>query len=53
MDIILPDLHDYLFPLLCKLAGLYTFTEDEDFLNYRRTVFECISLVSEMSKNVA
>ena len=31
MDRLLFDQHDILFPLLCKLEGLFTLTEENDF----------------------
>jgi len=50
MDELLIGQHDTLFPLLCKLAGLLSLSEEEDFFDYRRTIFECLSLVSELIK---
>ena len=38
-----------LFSLLCKLEGLFTLVEDEDFQLYRRCIFECLSLVGELN----
>jgi hypothetical protein len=35
-----------LFSLLCKLEGLYTLDKEEDFFSYRRTIFECLNLLS-------
>lgn len=46
MDRLLIDQHEILFQLLCKLEGLLTLQEDTDFFEYRRTIFECLSLVS-------
>lgn len=40
------------FPLLSKLEGLYSLTRKQDFLCYRRTIFECLSLVSELEKKI-
>lgn len=39
------------FSLLCKLEGLYTLTEEEDFFLYRRTIFECLSIVEGLMKS--
>ena len=36
------------FPLLSKLEGLYSLTNDEDFLCYRRTIFECLNLLNNL-----
>ena len=40
------------FILLCKLEGMLKLTQSEDFLLYRRTIFECLSLLSEIKANV-
>lgn len=48
MDRLLIDQHDILFPLLCKLEGLFTLTKENDFFQFRRTIFECLSLVSRL-----
>lgn len=52
MDRLLVDQHTLLFPLLCKLEGLFTLTEEDDFLEYRRTIFECLGLMNELIKYV-
>ena len=36
------------FPLLNKLEGLYSLVEDDDFLCYRRTIFECLGLMNDL-----
>lgn len=46
------DQHDTLFSLLCKLEGLFTLTKDDDFQLYRRCIFECLSLLGDLSKYV-
>lgn len=51
MDKILLDQHDILFPLLCKLQGLFVLTGENDFAIYRRTIFECLGLISELMKS--
>ena len=48
MDRLLIDQHNILFPLLCKLEGLLTLEKETDFFEYRRTIFECLSLVSTL-----
>ena len=50
MDRVLIDQHDILFPLLCKLEGLFLLNEKESFPLYRRTIFECLSLINELKK---
>ena len=46
MDRVLLGQHDILFPLLCKLEGLFVLTQTDDFLLFRRTIFECLSLIN-------
>jgi len=50
MDNLLVGKHDILFPLLCKLEGLFSLTEEDDFLLYRRTIFESLSLIDLLIK---
>lgn len=44
--------HEILFSLLCKLEGLFSLTAEEDFFLFRRTIFECLSLINNLKKNV-
>ena len=39
-----------LFYNLCKLEGLLTLTEEDDFLQYRKTIFECLSQLNKIKK---
>lgn len=39
-------------PLLSKLEGLYLLTNEEDFLCYRRIIFECLGLMNELEKRI-
>lgn len=39
-----------LFSLLCKLEALKTLDKEEDFLLYRKTIFECLGLLDEVKK---
>lgn len=41
------------FPLMCKLEGLFTLTHDADFLDFRRTIFECLSRLNEVKDVIA
>jgi hypothetical protein len=41
-----------LFMLLCKLEGLFILTEKEDFFSYRRTIFECLNLMSTLKGEI-
>lgn len=52
MDKLLIKYHEILFPLLCKLQGLYDLTKEEDFFLYRRTIFECLNLLSSLKDGV-
>ena len=44
------DHHKILFSLLCKLEGLFIFSKEEDFFDFRRTIFECLNNISELIK---
>jgi hypothetical protein len=46
-----PEKQD-LFSLICKLEGLIEEGEEGDFMKYRRTIFECCSLVDRLKRNV-
>ena len=35
--------------LLCKLEGINILIQDEQFYLYRRTIFECLSLLNQIS----
>lgn len=39
------------FAILCKLEGLFTLTEEKDFDQYRRTIFETLSLLSTFERS--
>lgn len=39
---------EVLFSLLCKLEGLFVLTEKEDFQLFRRTIFECLTLMGTL-----
>lgn len=41
-----------LFHLLCKLEALLTLTKEEDFLMFRKTIFECLGLCNAVKKEV-
>ena len=51
MDRMLFDQHTNLFKLSCKLEGLFTLENENDFMTYRGVIFECLGLVSELQKN--
>ena len=52
MSELLPQEHEILFSLLCKLKGLNSLTEEEDFFSYRRTVFESLNSISSLKEKI-
>lgn len=52
MDMLLLDHHKILFQIMSKLEGLFTLTQEDDFMDFRKTIFECLNLVNELKKNV-
>ena len=38
--------------LLCKLEGMKELTQTTDFSLYRRTIFQCLSLLGDIKSNV-
>ena len=42
--------HVNLFTLLCKMESLLSLKEENDFLNYRKIIFECLGLINEVRK---
>lgn len=42
------DHHYIFFSLLCKLEGLFTLVSEDDFYTFRKTIFECLSLINEL-----
>lgn len=49
MTALIPDQTE-LFSLLCKLEALKTLTEKDEFLFYRKTIFECLGLMDSIKK---
>mgnify|MGYP007101825463 CR=1 FL=1 len=47
------DSDEIFFSLLAKLEGLFDLTEEDDFFNFRRIIFECLNLMSKVKKNVS
>ena len=39
-----------LFSLLCKMEGLQTLQAEDDFLKFRRTIFDCLNLLQDIKK---
>lgn len=52
MDSLLVDHHETIFPLMCKLEGLFSLTSNDEFQLFRRTVFECLNLMNKVIKDV-
>lgn len=52
MSHLLTSQHENLFSILCKLEGLFSLTQEEDFFLYRRTIFECLNILSAVRKEV-
>lgn len=50
MDKLFLNHHIILFSLLCKLEGLFILTQEEDFFIFRKTIFECLGLISDLIK---
>lgn len=48
MNELLIDHQSITFLLLCRLEGLLTLTEEDDFLLYRSQIFECINLIAQL-----
>jgi hypothetical protein len=48
MNRLLIDLQPRLFPIICKMEGLFSLTEDSDMSLYRRVIFECLGLLSKV-----
>lgn len=44
--------HEILFTLLCKLEGLFLLIDENDFFLYRRTIFECLNLLSNLKEEI-
>ena len=39
-----------LFSLLCKMEGLQTLQSEEDFLKFRRTIFDCLNMLQDIKQ---
>ena len=49
---LLPNREENIFPLLCKLEGLHSLTGEDDFFQYRRTIFECLNLIQILKDSI-
>ncbi len=43
---------EFFLILLCKLEGMNFLIQEEQFSLYRRVIFQCLSLLSEIKQNV-
>lgn len=43
---------DKFFSILCKLEGLFVLNREEDFFLFRRTIFDCLGLINELTEGV-
>lgn len=41
-----------LFSLLCKLEALQTLTEENDFFAFRKLIFECLSIMTQIKNEI-
>lgn len=41
-----------LFSLLCRLEALSTLTREDDFFAFRKLIFECLSIINEIKKEL-
>ena len=48
MDRLFNEQQTLMFPLLCKLEGLFRLAQDDDFMLYRRVIFECLNLINKV-----
>ena len=50
MDRLLIDQHRTFFSLLCKMEALTLLTKEEDYLSFRKLIFECLGLLKQLKK---
>ena len=43
---------DLFFLILCKMEGLFNLKDEADMPTYRRIIFQCLTLLNNLSKNV-
>ena len=39
-----------LYKLMCKLEGLFTLEEEDNFMTYRGVIFECLGLLGDLQR---
>ena len=47
---ILQECQGELFILLCKMEALLALTAEDDFLQFRKVIFECLGLINNIKK---
>lgn len=45
--------HTILFSLLCKMEALLNLTEEDDFFQFRKLIFECLGCLNSVKREVA
>lgn len=50
MDSLFLDQQPNLYKLSCKLEGLHSLNNQNDFMIYRGVIFECLGILGEFSK---
>lgn len=46
------EYQELLCSLLCKLEGLYLLEGEENFYEYRRTIFDCLNIIQNLKTKV-
>lgn len=44
------DQQPMVYKLACKLEGLFTLIEEDNFMIYRSVIFECLSIIGDLLK---
>lgn len=50
--LLMDNFPDSFFCLLTKMEGLYSLKQEQDFFCFRRTIFECLNLMSTLEKSI-
>ena len=52
MERLIQEYQEDLFLIYCKVEGLFILTKEEDFMLYRRTIFECLGLINNIIRQL-
>lgn len=52
MERLIQEYQEDLFLIYCKMEGLFILTKEEDFMLYRRTIFECLGLINNIIRQL-